>query len=45
MKSLVVGLGFGQLYKGVLERMGHQVITVDTNPATNPDFVELEQAI
>ena len=29
MKSLIVGMGFGQLYKDVLTEMGHQVITVD----------------
>jgi predicted dehydrogenase len=45
MKSLVVGLGFGQLYKDVLKRMGHQVVTVDSNPATKPDFTELTTAL
>lgn len=45
MKSLVVGLGFGQLYKDVLTKMGHQVITVDINPDTKPDFVELTTAL
>ena len=29
MKSLIVGMGFGQLYKDVLTQMGHEVVTVD----------------
>ena len=45
MKSLVVGLGFGQLYKNILIKMGHEVVTVDTNPATQPDFRELTTAL
>ena len=45
MKSLVVGLGFGQLYVDVLKRMGHEVITVDINPDMKPDFTELTTAI
>lgn len=28
-RSLVVGMGIGQLYKTVLEKLGHEVITVD----------------
>jgi predicted dehydrogenase len=45
MKSLVVGLGFGQLYVNILKRMGHEVITVDINPNANADFTELTTAI
>jgi len=45
MKSLVVGLGFGQLYVDILKRMGHEVITVDINPDANGDFTELTTAI
>jgi len=32
MKSLIVGMGIGQLYKSVLTELGHEVITVDQNP-------------
>jgi len=28
-RSLVIGMGIGQLYKTVLEKLGHEVITVD----------------
>jgi predicted dehydrogenase len=28
-RSLVVGMGIGQLYKTVLEKLGHEVVTVD----------------
>jgi predicted dehydrogenase len=28
-RSLIVGMGIGQLYKTVLEKLGHEVITVD----------------
>lgn len=45
MKSLVVGLGFGQLYKNILLKMGHQVVTVDSNPVTNPDFQNVATAL
>ena len=44
MKSLVVGLSFGQLYKDVLLKMGHEVITVDNDPSKQADFLELTTA-
>jgi predicted dehydrogenase len=31
MKVLIVGMGFGNLYKSVHTELGHEVITVDTN--------------
>ena len=45
MKSLVVGLSFGQLYKDVLLKMGHEVITVDNDPNKQADFLELTTAL
>ena len=30
-RSLIIGMGIGQLYKTVLEKLGHEVITVDTD--------------
>jgi len=45
MKSLIVGMGIGNLYKNVLTKLGHEIITVDTNPAVNADFTELEPAM
>ena len=32
MRSLIVGMGIGQLYKEVLMNLGHTVVTVDTTP-------------
>lgn len=45
MRSLVIGLGIGNLYKTVLESAGHEVTTVDTNAKLNPDFVTLKVAL
>jgi len=45
MKTLIVGLGFGQLYKKIYESMGAEIITVDSEQSTNPNFVELTTAI
>lgn len=45
MKSLVVGMGIGNLYKAVLEELGYQVITVDADPAKNAMFSNVDMAI
>ena len=45
MKSLIVGMGIGELYKSVLTQLGAEVITVDTNPDKNADFVRVEDAL
>ena len=45
MKSLIVGLGFGQLYKDIYEKMGAEVITVDRDESKGPNFVELTTAL
>jgi predicted dehydrogenase len=45
MKSLIVGMGIGQLYKSVLTTLGHEIVTVDTNPAAGADFTDLNEAI
>ena len=45
MKTLIVGLGFGQLYKKIYESMGAEIITVDADQSKNPDFVEITTAI
>jgi predicted dehydrogenase len=45
MKSLIVGMGIGNLYKDVLTKLGHDIITIDTNPSVNADFAELEPAM
>ena len=34
MKSLIIGMGIGELYREVLRDLGHEVVTVDnTRPA------------
>jgi len=44
-RSLVIGMGIGQLYKTVLEKLGYQVVTVDQDPAKGADFTSIETAI
>ena len=38
-------MGIGQLYQQVLENLGHEVITVDTNPERGAKYTELNKAI
>jgi predicted dehydrogenase len=44
MKSLVIGMGIGQLYKSVLEELGHTVITVDMDPSKDADYSDYSDA-
>lgn len=41
MKSLVIGMGIGHLYKSVLTELGHTVFTVDVNPNVGADFTNI----
>lgn len=45
MKSLVIGLGFGEKYTRMLKTMGHQVYTIDPNPTKSADYTMFEQAL
>lgn len=45
MKSLIVGMGIGQLYKSVLTQLGHEVCTVDTDINKGADFPSIAPAI
>ena len=45
MKSLIVGMGIGQLYKTVLTELGHDIVTVDADKNKNADFETIDQAI
>jgi len=45
MKSLIIGMGIGQMYKSVLESNGHKVVTVDMDPARGADYTDLNAAI
>jgi predicted dehydrogenase len=44
-RSLVVGMGIGQLYKTVLEKLGHEVITVDSDISKGAMLPTVESAI
>jgi hypothetical protein len=44
-RSLIIGMGIGQLYKTVLEKLGHEVITVDKESTKLADFTDLNDAI
>ena len=44
MKSLVVGMGIGNLYKAVLEEIGNEVITVDLDP-DKADYTSVDMAL
>jgi predicted dehydrogenase len=45
MQSLIVGMGIGQLYKTVLENLGHTVITVDNSIGRGAMLPSVEAAI
>lgn len=45
MKSLIVGMGIGQLYLTVLKNIGAEVITVDSNPEVKANFADVDRAI
>jgi len=45
MKSLIVGMGIGQLYKQVLTELGHEVITVDPDISRGADLPTVMSAI
>jgi predicted dehydrogenase len=44
-RSLVIGMGIGQLYKTVLEDLGHEVITVDPDISKRASVPNLKAAI
>ena len=38
-------MGIGGLYKSVLSSLGYSVVTVDTDPSKDPDYVRVETAL
>jgi len=44
-RSLVVGLGFGQLYVDQLKKLGHTVVTVDADVSKGADFTNVDDAL
>lgn len=45
MKHLIIGLGFGQMYRDIYQRWGHQVITVDPDPEKQATHKSVEDAL
>lgn len=45
MKSLIVGMGIGNLYKDVLNKLGHTIVTVDMDPNKHADYLDLTTAL
>jgi len=45
VKSLIIGLGIGQLYKKVSEELNYETYTVDMNEELKPSFTSIKQAI
>jgi len=44
-RSLIIGMGIGQLYKSVLTTLGHEVTTVDLDPSKDADYNNVRSAI
>lgn len=44
-RSLIIGMGIGQLYKSVLTNLGHEVVTVDMDPSKGADFTTVKDAL
>jgi len=44
-RSLVIGMGIGQLYKTVLEKLGHEVITVDQDLSKGANYESVDTAL
>ena len=44
-KSIIIGMGIGQLYKTVLENLGHDIVTVDTDPLKGAKYDSIDNAI
>ena len=45
MKSLIVGMGIGNLYRDVLTKIDAEVVTVDINPESGADYTSIDDAI
>jgi predicted dehydrogenase len=44
-RSLVIGMGIGQLYKTVLEKLGYEVITVDQDLSKGANYESVDAAL
>ena len=44
-KSIIIGMGIGQLYKTVLENLGNEIVTVDTDVSKGAKYESIDKAI
>ena len=44
-RSLIIGMGIGNLYKDVLTKLGHKVVTVDHDTSKGADFDSVDKAL
>lgn len=44
-RSLVIGMGIGNLYKDVLTKLGHEVVTVDPDISKGANFPDIRPAL
>jgi len=45
MKSLIVGMGIGQLYYSVFSSLGYDIDTVDANPEKNATYTNIDSVL
>jgi predicted dehydrogenase len=45
LKSLVIGMGIGCLYRDVLKNLGYDVVTVDLDPSKGADYTDYHEAL
>ena len=45
MKSLIVGMGIGQLYYSVFASLGYEIDTVDANPEKNATYTNIDSVL
>ena len=45
MKSLIIGMGIGQLYKSILTNLGAEIVTVDSDITKGADFPDVVAAV
>ena len=44
-RSLIIGMGIGQLYKNVLTNLGHEIVTVDSDLSKGADYTDIRSAV
>jgi predicted dehydrogenase len=44
-RSLIIGMGIGNLYKDILTKLGHEIVTVDTDTTKGADYTDIRSAV